>query len=71
MAAITRSLDLLESVPPAAHLDIGSITIGCALGYLDLRHGAMRGRDSRPRLARWEAEMAAAPEMTETAPPPA
>ena len=71
MDAITRALGLLESGPPATHLDIGSITVACALGYLDLRHAGLQWRDSRPRLARWEAEMAAMPELTETAPPPA
>ena len=67
--AIVRSLDLLESAPPATHLDIGSITVACALGYLDLRHAALQWRDTRPRLARWEAEMAALPELAGTAPP--
>ena len=67
--AIARALDLLESGPPATHIDIGSITVACALGYLDLRHAALRWREARPRLARWHAELSATPEMTETAPP--
>ena len=66
--AIAHALDLLESAPPAAHLDIGSITVACALGYLDLRHAALQWRKTRPRLEQWEAEMGGLPEMTETAP---
>ena len=69
--AITRALALLEATPPTTHLDIGSITVACALGYLDLRHAALQWRDQRPRLARWEAVMAAMPEIAQTAPPAA
>jgi len=34
-------------------VDIGTITLGCALGYLDFRYAASAWRDSRPRLAAW------------------
>ena len=68
--AVTRSLDMLESDPPADHLDIGTITLACALGYLDFRFPQEPWRPGHPRLEAWYARMAARPEMTQTAPPP-
>ena len=35
-----RSLDVLEQDPPSGHVDVGSIAVACALGYLDLRFAA-------------------------------
>lgn len=68
-AAVTRSLDLLEADVPPDHLDIGTITVACALGYLDLRFAADDWRKGRPRLAAWYETMAARPELAQTAPP--
>ena len=68
---IMRSLDTLEATPPASHLDIGSITVACALGYLDLRFADIDWRPRHARLARWYETMVQLPEMTETAPPAA
>ena len=70
-AAVTRSLDLLAKDVPADHLDIGTITVACALGYLDLRFAHEDWRTSRPALAAWFAAMGKRPEIAETAPPPA
>ena len=70
-AAMNRSLDMLEAAPPATHIDIGSLTVACALGYLDLRFADMAWRGSRPGLTRWEQTMAEFKEMAETAPPAA
>ncbi len=50
---VTRSLDVLEADPPGKHLDIGSIAVACALGYLDLRFAAEPWREGRPKLAAW------------------
>ena len=69
-AAIERTLDLLEADPPANHLDIGSITVACALGYLDLRYPEAKWRNGRSNLAHWYEAMAARPELVRTAPPP-
>jgi len=50
-------------------VDIGTITIGCSLGYLDFRYPDKGWRDTYPALARWYAEFSARPSMTETVPP--
>jgi glutathione S-transferase len=68
-AAITRALDLLQADPPANHLDIGSITIACALGYLDFRFAADAWREGRGKLAQWYAVMEQRPEIAQSAPP--
>ncbi len=68
-AAIARTLDLLEADTQSHHLDIGTLTIACALGYLDLRFGEAKWRERRPKLAHWHESMAARPELTRTAPP--
>jgi glutathione S-transferase len=55
-AKVTRALDTLESRWMAhlyGPLDIGQIAVGCALGYLDLRHGGRNWREGRPALAAW------------------
>ena len=67
--AVTRSLDLLEAEPPPDHLDIGTLSIACALGYLDLRFAADTWREGRPKLAAWSARMEARPELARTKPP--
>lgn len=67
-AAVARSLDLLQAAPPADHLDIGTITVACALGYLDLRFPDDNWREGRPALAAWYAAMEKRPEIAETAP---
>ena len=68
-AVVARALDLLQAEPPANHLDIGSITIACALGYLDLRFADDAWRDGRGKLAQWYAAMEQRPEIAQSAPP--
>ena len=68
-AAVTRCLDLLAKDVPADHLDIGTVTAACALGYLDLRFAGEDWRTSRPALAAWYAGMQERPEIAGTAPP--
>lgn len=69
--AILRSLDLLEAQAErlVGRVDLGSISIAVALGYLDLRGAVGEWRDGRPRLAGWYAAFAARPSMTATVPP--
>lgn len=67
--AVARTLDLLQSDPPANHLDIGAITVACALGYLDLRFASDAWRDGRGKLAHWYGEMMERPEIAGSAPP--
>lgn len=52
-------------------LDIGQITISCALGYLDFRHDARNWRAECPGLAEWYARFAERPSMQATVPPAA
>jgi glutathione S-transferase len=52
-AVISRTVDALEADPPHKHVDIGSITAACALGYLDFRFAADPWRRGHPALAAW------------------
>ncbi|MHC0052249.1 glutathione S-transferase [Actibacterium sp. D379-3] len=52
----------------AGPLDIGQIAVGCALDYLDFRHGARDWRAGRDALADWAAEFAQRPAMQATMP---
>ena len=68
---ITRALDALEGrwlSHLSGPLDMGQIAVGCALAYLDLRHGDRPWRDNRPGLAAFEARMAERPSFAETTP---
>ena len=67
-AKVDRSIALLERDCPAAHLDIGTLAVACALGYLDLRYADERWRPSSPRLADWFAEMMRQPCLANTLP---
>ncbi len=51
--AIGRTLDWLEREKPSQHVDVGTISIACALGYLDLRFPDDDWRRERPKLATW------------------
>jgi glutathione S-transferase len=67
---IDGALDHLEKIPPdwGAHPDYGHITIACALGYLDFRHGG-KWRAAHPRLVAWLDRFAeAVPAYAETNP---
>lgn len=50
-------------------LTIGSISVACALGYLDLRFPDMGWRDRCPKLAKWFADASKVPSIKATAPP--
>jgi glutathione S-transferase len=65
---VARALDALERDVPAAHIDIGTISIACALGYIDLRYADEPWREGHPLLAAWYADMMTRPCMALTAP---
>ena len=70
-AKIARSLDAMEarSMPLLeGPLNMAQIAVGCALGYLDLRHSDRNWRDGRETLAQWEARFAAREAMVATRP---
>ena len=68
---VARCLDRLEAEVPAVHPDLGTLTVACALGYLDLRFAADAWREGRPKLAAWFATMSELPALARTAPPAA
>lgn len=49
-------------------LDMGQIAVGCALGYIDLRHGPREWRASRPSLAAWFLKFSERSAMATTVP---
>ena len=68
---VSRALDALEDQWIAylsGPLDMGQVALGCALSYLDFRHGARDWRKGHPQLAAWEAAIAARDSMKATAP---
>ena len=67
-AAVDRSLSVLEADLPHQMVDIGSIAIGCALGYLDFRFADEPWRPAHPNLAGWFAEFSKNPCMARTEP---
>jgi glutathione S-transferase len=65
-----RTMDALEGEAADFErtVDIGTIAVGCALGYLDFRYGDEDWRAPRPRLAAWFERFAKRPSMARTAP---
>jgi len=67
-AAMDRGIALLEAELPNQTVDIGTIAVGCALGYLDFRFGHEPWRPAAPQLAAWFAKFSENPCMARTAP---
>ena len=67
-AKVERSLAVLEEDPPVNHVDIGSIAVGCALGYMDLRFANEPWREAHPKLAAFFEAMMQRPCMLRTLP---
>jgi glutathione S-transferase len=67
-AAFARAVDTLEADPPHQHVDIGSITVASALGYLDFRFAADPWRPSHPKLTAWYEAFSKNKGIAETAP---
>lgn len=65
---VARALDALEAEVPPVTMNIGSIAVGCALGYLDLRYPNEGWRDGHPLLTAWYDEMLTRPCMVQTMP---
>ncbi|MBS0643183.1 MAG: glutathione S-transferase N-terminal domain-containing protein [Acetobacteraceae bacterium] len=68
-ALMARTVDTLEADPPHRSVDIGSITVACALGYLDFRYAADAWRNGHPKLAAWYDSFSRNKGILETAPP--
>lgn len=69
-AKVTAALDALEADAAALEgpVTIGTVTVACALGYLDFRFAAEDWRKGRPRLAAWYEGMAKRPSLAATKP---
>lgn len=68
---IARALDALEDGwigYLGGNPCIGQVALGCALDYLDFRHGARNWRDGHDRLAAWQAGFARRDSMVATRP---
>jgi len=65
---IIGTLNKITSMDLPRTADIGSITLGCALGYLDFRLPQLGWRDGRPTLGLWYEYFAARKSMQETIP---
>ena len=68
---VARAIEALEAdwtAHLAGPLDMGQIALGCALGYLDFRHGDRDWRAGHVNLAAWEAEFRQRPSVQATIP---
>jgi glutathione S-transferase len=64
LAQLEAEVDVLAAAP----LSIGTVTIGCALGYLDYRFEDLGWRDHAPALAAWFAIFRQRPSFVLTEP---
>ena len=67
-AAVDRTVAVLEADLPLQTVDIGTIAVGCALGYLDFRFPNEPWRPTAPKLAAWFATFGENPCMARTVP---
>jgi glutathione S-transferase len=67
-SAVERTLAEWEREPPHKLVDIGTISVGCALGYLDLRFAMEPWREAHPHLAAWFESFSKIPAMAQTVP---
>ena len=65
---INRTLDRIGSTALAQTPGIATITLGCALGYLDFRLPHLAWRDGRAGLAQWYETFSARKSMQATVP---
>jgi len=67
-AAVDRTLAALEADAPHRTVDIGSIAVACAFGYLDFRFAAQPWRPIHAKLAAWLDAFARNPGIADTVP---
>ncbi len=70
LAKVTGALDEFERLAAGfgERVDLGTIAVGCALGYLDFRYASLGWRERHPQLARWFAAFGARPSMAASTP---
>jgi glutathione S-transferase len=73
MKKVASVLDQLEAEAKAlkGKPTLGSISVACALGYLDFRFAANDWRSKHPKLAKWFNSFSKTPSVKATVPPPA
>jgi glutathione S-transferase len=62
------AINPINRIPALRLYDLGTLTIGCALGYLDFRFGSEDWRGRYRALARWYEEIALRVSMRATVP---
>ncbi len=67
-AKIIRTLDRIAPAALPQTVDVATITLGCALGYLDFRAPQLSWRDGRSALAQWYESFSARKSMQATVP---
>jgi glutathione S-transferase len=65
---IQNALQVIEADVPWSDIDIASITLACALEYLDFRLPALGWRHMHPKTTAWNAVWAERPSMHGTRP---
>ncbi len=63
-----RTVAALEADLPGPGIDIGTIAVACALGYMDFRYASDPWRPGHPKLTAWYDAFSATPAIAETAP---
>lgn len=73
MKKVSGVLDQLEAESKSlkGKPTIGTLSVVCALGYLDFRFGTLDWRGKRPKLAKWFATVSKTPSVKATVPPAA
>ena len=64
LAALEKEAPELETTP----FDLGLISIGCALSYMDYRFADLQWRDGHPTLAAWHLPFSERPSVVRTQP---
>jgi len=65
---VERALAVLENTDLSGEMDVGRITIACALGYLDFRFPHEPWKAAHPKLAAWYATALSNPGLAGTMP---
>ena len=67
-AKIVQTLDRIAPMTPTQIINIATITLGCALGYLDFRAPQLAWREGRGALSQWYETFSARKSMQATLP---
>ena len=67
---VATGIDVIEveCATYGERFDIGTLTIACALGYVDFRFPDLQWRNARPNAARWFERLSGRPSLRDTVP---